>query len=73
MKLWLLDLGNKWDYDWVHGFVIRAETEAQARKLAASWAGDEGEAAWLRPENSTCEELLVQGDAEMLLRDVRSQ
>lgn len=73
MKLWLLKPKNDehWDpgYDKAHGFVIRADSERQARELAASKAGYEGKEAWFRPQYSTCFELTVEGPAGVILRD----
>ncbi len=91
MKLWLLK--NKeldhlnWEswFDKAFGFVIRAETEDQARKIAQENGGDEvrsrlfpngvtGETvvcnnAWLSSEYSTCEELTSKGECGMILID----
>ena len=83
MRLWLLRpiQGNRlWKpwYDKVNGFVIRANTEVEARAIAQDNAGDEihedytncGDApAWTDARNSTCEFLDPEGEAEMVLRD----
>lgn len=71
---------NPW-YDRAFGFVIRAESEEAARKIAHEHAGDEnrGEflrakianttSPWLDPKYSSCEELNADGEPEMVLRD----
>lgn len=43
-------------HDAYGGHVIAADTAMQARKLAASTPGDEGEAVWISPKKSliTC-------------------
>lgn len=90
MKLWLLrpvgydgadydeadidPLWNPW-YDKTFGFVVRAETEDEARQLAQGEAGDEareslnGTPAWTSAEHSTCIELTVDGPTEIVIVD----
>lgn len=90
MKLWLLrpveglaknnDPWEPW-YDKAFGFVVRAETEEQARAVAMKEAGDEGHRwgagfkkrmdvpAWTDAKYSTCVELLPDGPAGVVLRD----
>ena len=67
MKLFLLTRDNyTWDeYD---AFVIRAENEEEARKLAAK----EGESSfesihWLNKTVSKCEEIKIKGDKGIIL------
>jgi hypothetical protein len=88
MKLWLLEPVenlNKNDNPWARwhdkafGFVVRAETEVNARKIAASEAGDENNWVrkrkinpWIHVEYSTCIELLPDGPEEMILCDFHS-
>lgn len=90
MKLWLLRPAdgldkndNPWEpwYDKAFGFVVRAETEEEARKLAHDDAGDEnrGEflgrktadtnSPWLEAKYSTCTELSGDGDAGVVMQD----
>lgn len=76
MKLWLLrpmEDNNLWDpwYDKCFGFVVRAESEEEARKIVGSSIefGDEGKEAWLDPKNSTCVELTIEGKEEVIIRD----
>ena len=73
MKLWLLkatdkaeELGKQsWDsYD---SFVIREETEQNARLRASTEAADEGADTWLNPELSTCKELIGKGKPEIVI------
>jgi len=89
MKIWILnarnDLGdddpwNPW-YDKAFGFIVRAETEEQARQYAHSNAGDENRGSflnkkiantktpWLESKYTTCEELTDSGDAGIIMRD----
>jgi hypothetical protein len=74
VKLWLLkpvhiEGDRRWGWDCAHGFVVRADSETDARLLAAGESGDELPTAWLKPELSTCEELTAEGGAEVVLRD----
>lgn len=84
MKLWLLRPveklpkdNNPWEpwYDKFFGFVVRAETEAEAREQAQSERGDETYSeggtipVWTDPELSTCVELSPEGDAEVIIYD----
>ena len=81
MKLWLLSpienlQDSPWEpwYDKVFGFVIRAETEMEARRIADENYGDEnfeGSKPWLHSEFSTCIELTPDGESELILRDKR--
>lgn len=92
MKLWLLQPLNglppsddPWEpwYDKAFGFVVRAETEEEARKLANDDGGDEtgpysqkvyrtGGNPWLDPKYSSCEELTADGASGVVIRDFRS-
>ena len=83
MKLWLLRphahiavrgyKNSPWDpwYDKCFGLVIRAETEDAARQLAFASEFDEGwgKRAWLDKEQSICEELLPEGEPEIIIED----
>lgn len=73
---------NPWTpwYDKVFGFIVRAKTEEEARKMANEQGGDEtgpvrnrvyrtGGDPWLNPEYSTCEELSKEGEAGVIMRD----
>ena len=63
---------NPW-YDKAFGFVIRAGTEDEARKLADGEAGDENhDRPWLDPNLSVCEELTSDGPVEIVIRDFAS-
>lgn len=74
MKLWLLTPGqdqSRWKH-WIAvagGFVIRAESEADARRVAADNCGEEGADAWLLPSLSSCNELEPASIAGLVLRD----
>ena len=90
MKLWILrpvegldKNDNPWEpwYDKAFGFVVRAETEEEARQLAMKeaggeisiWAPGSGKLtdipAWTHAEYSTCVELLAEGDAGVVMQD----
>ena len=75
MKLWLLQrLDARFGYDETQGFVVVAETEDEARKIAQKNGGDE--TAWDSPfwtdsEMTTCRELRAEHfpEAKIILRD----
>lgn len=80
MKLWILrpvkDLPKGDDpwapwYDKAFGFVVRAETETEARTIADEGAGDENykQTPWLEAKYSTCTELTADGDADVVMMD----
>ena len=89
MKLWLLrPAGPKtspWEpwYDKAVGFVVRAATEDEARRLANENGGDEvgevrnlvyrtGGDPWLDPALSSCVELASTGPSGLIIRDFKS-
>lgn len=87
MKLWLLRPNEDWpgfDNPWdpwhgkVFGFVVRAETECQARQYADVHAGDENSEfqnikhPWLESKYTTCIELLVDGEVGIILSDYQT-
>lgn len=59
-------------FDKAFGFVVRAETEEQARALAAEQAGDEGPAPWLSQGYTSCTELERYGETEVIMRDFQA-
>ncbi len=78
MKLWLIEPNvglpnndNPWDpwYDKAFGFVVRAETEQEARAFAHSEGGDENRnhSPWLDPKYSTATELATHGEAGIVM------
>ena len=81
MKLWILRpvegdaLWEPW-YDKAFGFVVRAETEEEARAFSQEEGGDEvsawrseGKPAWTNPSHSTCEPLDIGGEAGIIMKD----
>jgi hypothetical protein len=88
MKLYILrpkDNLPKDDNPWIpwfdkcFGFVIRAASEADARRIADANAGDENRFSdaktknpWLDSNYSTCEELGNDGEESLVLRDFAS-
>lgn len=77
MKLWELspaEGGYKFGWDEAHGYVIRAATEEEAR-IIASRGGVDGrreDKHWLDHDQTFCQELTVDGDAEVVLEDFRA-
>lgn len=81
MNLWLLrpveglpDSDNPWKpwYGKSFGFVVRAETEKIARKLAQAKSGDEdssGYTPWVDEKYATCVVLEPSGDEEIVIQD----
>lgn len=74
MKLWKLESNRdrpewSWPYDKKHGYVIRAASEREARKMASTHASDEGSAVWRDPESTTCVQIDIDGDPEVLMID----
>ena len=77
MKLWILEpteAGRKryWTpwYDKCFAMVVRAETESDARELAALDAQDEGGPVWRDPDSSTCVPLTDAGEPGVIMQDV---
>lgn len=72
MKLWILRPVKDWVpwYDKNFGFIVRAETEYDARNLANRAFSDEGD-VWDEPEFTTCTELSTEGDQEIIMTDFR--
>lgn len=90
-KIWLLQPINPnagpWSpwYDKAFGFVVRADTEAEARAIADRNGGDEcggyvrweepmkrAHQPWLDPTLASCVELTGEGESEVVLRDFAS-
>jgi hypothetical protein len=61
-------------YDDAAGFVVAADTYGEARKLAASQAGDEGGLTWLDPQLVTVKMLATGANHPkgVVLRDFRA-
>lgn len=88
MKLWILKpakdfavclprVGDPWGNCWdcYLGFVVRAETELDARKIASqARGGDESRAVnvWLDEKYTICGELLASGDPGIVMSDFNS-
>lgn len=85
MKIYILrpkedlpDSDDPWEpyYDKSFGFIVRANSEKEARGFADAGAGDEncGEKTanpWLDERYTTCEELSVMGDKGVIMMDYR--
>lgn len=90
MALWLLERveDESADYDETQAIVVRANSEAQARKVASepydevriptehiiyfTPYGDEGKAPWLDTSRTTCTRLDARGPAKFIIRDFRA-
>ena len=75
MRVWLLRrcgrcLDSEPDYDVAMGFVVRAGTCAQARRLAADNAGGEGKSTWTNARRSSCEVLMPDGELALVVEPV---
>ena len=57
------------DFDQVAAFVIRAESEAAARAIAAANCRDEGPREWTDAKFSVCELVEPDGPEGVILRD----
>lgn len=74
--------GERWVpwYDTAAGFVVRAESKAEARQMAQDRHGEEYSTyypshpteTWLDHEQTFCAELTEAGPAEIILRDFRA-
>lgn len=76
MKLWELrpvEDAKEWEpwYDKAFGFVVRAATAQAAREFVAAsdQCGGEGNEVWLDPSKSTCDELTLEGEPEVIIMD----
>lgn len=72
MKLFKLYCVESPGWDCNHGFVIRAKDELAARELAQNQISDEKDESkefWLDSNFSSCEEIKINGDPEIILND----
>lgn len=72
MALWILKRHEAEGHDEMFACIVRAPTEAKARKIAGRHCGDEGKRPWLSPGprmGSSCERVDRKGKAAMILRD----
>jgi hypothetical protein len=77
MRLYLLEpidpYEEPYDYcDVAEGFVVRAKDEMEARMTAGEQAGEEGADAWKDQRLTRCQEILLQGDACIILKAFRA-
>lgn len=73
MKLWQLELVGTFRYAFLLTVVVRAETEAEARRLAAEYDGAPYRNRWLDPALTSCAELLPSGEAGVISADYNPQ
>lgn len=71
MTLWHLERVGRIGWDEVEEFVIRADSEDEARALASAAAGDEGKEIW-RGSAVVCKEIEADGPKEIICRAYRS-
>ncbi len=75
MRLWILRPYHDDEGPWASGkacafgFVVRAESESEARQLVAFWSGDERPEAWTEGMLTSCEPLSHAGEADVVLSD----
>ena len=72
MKLFKLEAHESAGWDCNQGFVIRASNEKEARDMAQSKICDEKGASkifWLDDKYSSCSEISLEGDSEIILQD----
>lgn len=60
---------KRWTWDCSYGFMIRAESEEDARNMAAAECGDEGPESWTDSDLSTCDIISADGAAEVVMQD----
>lgn len=76
MRLYLLRPVEPWQpwYDKCFGFVVRAESDDDARLLASSSdeCGDEESEVWKNPALTTCVEVLNDGERGVIIKDFAS-
>jgi hypothetical protein len=69
--LWKLNPIKPWEpwYDCMFAIVVRAGSEDEARRLAVTEAGSEGEDVWTDPSKTVCERVWPDGGSEVICRD----
>lgn len=74
MNLYLLLPVRDWEpwYDKNFGFVVRADCEDTARRIASKEASDEGADVWLNSGLTTCEPINGVGEHCVVIRNHRS-
>ena len=69
MRLFLVKRIKPTGWDETNGVVVRANSPSEARELAASSRGDEGEDTWRNPELTTCNVLSKEGEPGVIIID----
>ena len=70
MKLFLIKANNGYmDYDKYDGHVIRAKNEETARAIAQKCAYDDPDLVWIDKSKSSCTEIKIEGNEEIILSD----
>lgn len=70
-KLYILRPIVDWEpwYDKCFGVIVCAHSENEARQLATSKAGAEGEDVWLSADKTTCEVLKATNESKVIMKD----
>ncbi len=71
-KLFLLKRIDEANYDENFGFLIRAESKEEARKIASENIQDESADTWLNSDLSTCDVMKWPGEKGILLRSFKA-
>jgi hypothetical protein len=69
MRLYLLTRNDEVGWDENAGFVIRARSSAAARALAHTKGEYDPPDCWLDPNRTSCTQIPINGDAEIILTD----
>ncbi len=69
MKLYLITAKFMQEVDRHSGFVIRAASESEARKLAEKEANINNKEIWLDTKESDCIEIFIAGDSEIIFSE----
>lgn len=72
MKLYMISRTEDIGYDEYDSFVIAAESQEQARQIAADANGDEGRAPWLDSTRSICREIDAKSEKGIVLRSFQA-
>lgn len=69
--IYLLKRKGSVDWDEYHGFVVRADSEEDAREAAQHWDNNSRK-WWKNPKLSSCEEVKNSGQREIILSDFKA-
>jgi hypothetical protein len=72
MKLYLLTRTDKFEWEVYNEFVIRAESDIEARQLANTIDHYDTNDSWLNPDYSDCDLIETEGETEIIASDYHS-